>query len=84
MVQENLGDQQSYYTVHPEGNMSICTKFHGKPSKSGDISLWTKVVDRLTNHQTIIAIPLALVKRICGPLQALEIMKMIKLSKCQS
>lgn len=37
----------------PLGNMNVCTMlFHGNPSKSCCILLWTKMVDRLSNWLT--------------------------------
>ncbi len=38
-------------TLHPERDMNVCTKFHSNPSDScRGISVWKKVMDRLTNH----------------------------------
>lgn len=51
-------------SLHPEGNINVCTELHGSPSNwCWDISAWTKPIDRQTLNQNWLILLIVLTPR---------------------
>lgn len=51
-------------TIHPEGDVNYCLKFHGNPSNNcWDISVWTKLLDQQTDISNPVSRATSMVKK---------------------